>query len=270
MLDTQQILQIALDMVNWNSLPADTGVHVQGRNINKLMLTIDVTTADLMLAKNLGCDAVVTHHPIGRTAINFYKLIDRHLEYMRENGIPENTAKNSVSELKRRIELRNHTQIYSSVVDSAKILDMPLVNIHQPSDEFARRVISERIQDTNPHLISELIIGLEEIAEFRKAETKIQVVYGKSDSLVGKWVAVIAAGTNGGFQVAKSYFENGISTVLYFHIDYNDLAKLRESGIQGNLIILGHLAGDSIGMNALAKKLEDKGVQVVLKDIIRV
>jgi hypothetical protein len=48
------------------------------------------------------------------------------------------------------------------------------------------------------------------------------------------------------------------------------LAKLRESGIQGNLIILGHLAGDSIGMNALAKKLEDKGVQVVLKDIIRV
>jgi hypothetical protein len=45
---------------------------------------------------------------------------------------------------------------------------------------------------------------------------------------------------------------------------------LRESGIQGNLIILGHLAGDSIGMNALGKKLEDKGVQVVLKDIIKV
>jgi hypothetical protein len=176
----------------------------------------------------------------------------------------------SILELKRRIELRSHTQIYTSVVDSAKILDIPLVNIHQPCDEYAKRVITKTIQNTNPHLVSELVTGLEEIPEFKKAETSIQVVYGKEDSLVGKWVAVIAAGTNGGFQVAKSYFENGISTVLYFHIDYGDLAKLRESGIQGNLIILGHLAGDSIGMNALGKKLEDKGVQVVLKDIIRV
>jgi hypothetical protein len=45
---------------------------------------------------------------------------------------------------------------------------------------------------------------------------------------------------------------------------------LIESAIEGNLIILGHLAGDSIGMNALGKKLEDKEIQVVLKDIIRV
>lgn len=270
MLDTQEILQIALDMVNWNSLPADTAVHVDGKNIKKVMLTIDVTTADLMLAKNLGCDAVITHHPIGKTAINFYKLIDRHIDYMRENGISEHIAKMSILELKRKIELRSHTQIYSSIVDSAKILDIPLVNIHQPCDEYAKRVISQKIQNTNPNLVSELITALEEIPEFIKAETKIQVVYGNPDSRVYKWVAVIAAGTNGGFQVAKSYFENGISTVLYFHIDYGDLVKLRESAIQGNLIILGHLAGDSIGMNALGKKLEDKGIQVVSKDIIRV
>jgi putative NIF3 family GTP cyclohydrolase 1 type 2 len=270
MLDTNEILEISLDMVQWNSIPADTAVHVHGKKIKKIMLMIDVTTADLMLAKNLGCDAVVTHHPIGVTAINFYKVIDRHIDYMKENGIPENIAKKSVLDLKKRIELRNHTQIYSSVIDSAKILNMPLVNIHQPCDEYAKRVISQKIQNTNPNLVSELITALEEIPEFMKAETKIQVVYGKPDSRVGKWVAVIAAGTNGGFQVAKSYFENGISTVLYFHIDYSDLAKLIESAIQGNLIILGHLAGDSIGMNALGKKLEDKGIQVVLKDIIRV
>jgi putative NIF3 family GTP cyclohydrolase 1 type 2 len=270
MLDTQEILQIALDMVDWNSLPEDTAVHVDGKNIRKIMLTIDVTTGVLIMAKNLGCDAVITHHPIGKTAINFYRVLDRHIDYMRENGISENTAKKSIVELKRRIELRNHTQIYSSVVDSARLLDMPLVNIHQPCDEYARRVISKKIEDTNPNLVSELIATLEEIPEFKKAENKIQVVYGRPDSPVGKWVGVIAAGTNGGFQVAKSYFENGISTVLYFHIDYNDLVKLRESAIQGNLVMLGHLAGDSIGLNALGKKLEQKGIQVVLKDIIRV
>ena len=270
MLDTNEILEISLDMVQWNSVPADTAVHVHGKNIKKIMLMIDVTTADLMLAKNLGCDAVVTHHPIGVTAINFYKVIDRHIDYMKDNGIPENIAKKSVLDLKKRIELRNHTQIYSSVIDSAKILNMPLVNIHQPCDEYARRVISQKIQDENPNLVSDLVTTLEDIPEFKNAATKIQVSYGQPNSNVGKWVAVIAAGTNGGFQIAKNYFENGISTVLYFHIDYNDLVKLIESNIQGNLIILGHLAGDSIGLNALANNLENEGIQVVRKDIIKV
>jgi hypothetical protein len=270
MLDTDEILDIALDMVDWNSIPADTAVHVHGKNIKKVMLMIDVTTADLMLAKNLGCDAVITHHPIGISAINFYKVIDRHIDYMKENGISEKAARSSVIDLKKRLEIRNHTQIYSSVIDSAKILDMPLVNIHQPCDEYGRRLISQTILERKPILVSEIITVLEAIPEFKKAETKIQVAYGQPDSYIGKWVAVIAAGTNGGYLVARNYFENGICTVLYFHIDYNDLVKLRESNIEGNLVILGHLAGDSIGMNALGDRLENKGIQVVRKDIITV
>jgi hypothetical protein len=270
MLDTDEILNIALDMVDWNSIPADTAVHVHGKNIKKVKLMIDVTTADLMLAKNLGCDAVITHHPIGISAINFYKVIDRHIDYMKENGISEKAARSSVIDLKKRLEIRNHTQIYSSAIDSAKILDMPLVNIDQPCDEYARRLISQTILERKPNLVSEIITVLEAIPEFKKAETKIQVAYGQPDSYIGKWVAVIAAGTNGGYLVVRNYFENGICTVLYFHIDYNDLVKLRESNIEGNLVILGHLAGDSIGMNALGNRLENKGIQVVRKDIITV
>jgi putative NIF3 family GTP cyclohydrolase 1 type 2 len=270
MLDTDEIIEIALDMVDWNSIPADTAVHVHGKNIKKVMLMIDVTTADLMLAKNLRCDAVITHHPIGKASINFYKVIDRHIDYMMENGISEKSARLSVMDLRKRIEIKNHTQIYSSVIDSAKILGMPLVNIDQPCDEYAKRIISQKIQERDPNLVSEMITALEEIPEFKKAETKIQVAYGHPDTFVGKWVTVIAAGTNGGYLVARNYFENGISTILYFHIDYNDLVKLRESNIQGNLVILGHLAGDSIGLNALGNKLENEGTEVVRKDIITV
>ena len=112
---------------------------------------------------------------------------------------------------------------------------MPLVNIHQPCDEYAKRVISKKIQNKNPNLVSELITSLEEIPEFRKRRRRFKLPMDNLDSYVGKWVAVIAAGTNGGFHVAKNYFENGISTVLYFHIDYNDLIKLRKA-IQGNLV----------------------------------
>ena len=176
MLDTNEILEISLDMVQWNSVPADTAVHVHGKNIKKVMLMIDVTTADLMLAKNLGCDAVISHHPIGKAAINFYKVIDRHIDYMKENGISEKTARLSVMDLKKRIEIRNHAQIYSSVIDSAKILGMPLLNIHQPCDEYARRVISRKIQDRNTNLVSEIITALEEIPEFKKQRLRFKLL----------------------------------------------------------------------------------------------
>jgi hypothetical protein len=44
--------------------------------------------------------------------------------------------------------------------------------------------------------------------------------------------------------------------------------KIQEEQLQGNLVIMGHLAGDSIGLNALADKLEEKGIETVRLGII--
>jgi hypothetical protein len=41
-----------------------------------------------------------------------------------------------------------------------------------------------------------------------------------------------------------------------------------EEKLKGNLVVLGHLAGDSIGLNALADRLEDKHIEVVRMGII--
>ena len=41
-----------------------------------------------------------------------------------------------------------------------------------------------------------------------------------------------------------------------------------EEKLKGNLIVLGHLAGDSIGLNALANKLEDKNIEVIKIGVI--
>jgi hypothetical protein len=44
--------------------------------------------------------------------------------------------------------------------------------------------------------------------------------------------------------------------------------KIYEGNLKGNLIILGHLAGDSIGLNALADRLEENGLETVRLGII--
>jgi putative NIF3 family GTP cyclohydrolase 1 type 2 len=268
MIDTDEIMNIGLKLVNWKKVPPDSAIHVEGRRINRVLIAVDVTSAELILAKNLGCDAVIAHHPLGSAALNFYKVFDRHMEFMLEHGVPHKKAISMVKNLKDRIEIKSHGRIYTDVVAAARLLGMPLINIHQPCDEYMRRRILDKIKTGRPKMVIDIVKSIEEIPEFRNADTRIQVRYGSSKNKIGRCALVIAAGTNGGFPIAKAYFEHGISTVIYLHIDYNDLIKMYEENLKGNLIILGHLAGDSIGLNALADRLEENGLKTIRLGII--
>ena len=261
--DTEKIMKTGLELAGWKKIPADSAVHVKGRNISKVMIAIDVGTAELMLARSLGCDAVIAHHPIGIAAINFYKVFDRHVEYMVQHGVPDRIARRAVAKLKERVETRSHADIYSDVVGAAKAMGMPLVNIHQPCDEYMRQVILKNIRSGNTRYVSDIIKSINKIAEFKHSATKVLVRVGSKNNRAGRWALVIAAGTNGGYHVARAYFDHGVSTVIYLHVDYGDLTKMREEKLKGNLVVLGHLAGDSIGLNGLADRLEQLGVETV-------
>jgi putative NIF3 family GTP cyclohydrolase 1 type 2 len=262
-IDTDKIMKIGLDLAGWKKMPADSAVHVRGRNIRKVLIAIDVGTAELMLARQLGCDAVIAHHPIGIASVNFYKVFDRHVEYMVEHGVPKGIARQAVEKLKERVETRNHADIYSDVIGAAKVLGMPLVNIHQPCDEYMRQVLLCAIKSGRTVYVSDIVKSVSMIPEFRNAATKVRVRFGSEKGKAGHWALVVAAGTNGGYPIAKAYFDHGINTIIYLHVDYGDLTKMREEKLTGNLVVMGHLAGDSIGLNGLAEKLEDVGVESV-------
>ena len=266
--DTERIMKVGLELAGWKKMPADSGVHVKGKNINKVLVGIDIGTAELMLAKQLECDAVIAHHPIGATAVNFYKVFDRHIDYMVGHGVPKKIAREAVEKLKERIETRNHANIYSNVVGAAKALAMPLVNIHQPCDEYMRQVILHAIKAGGTDYVSDIVKSISEIPEFRHAATQVQVRFGNQNNRAGHWALVVATGTNGGFNIAKAYFQHGVSTVIYLHIDYGELMKMREEKLEGNLVVMGHLAGDSIGLNGLAEHLENLGIETVRVGIL--
>jgi putative NIF3 family GTP cyclohydrolase 1 type 2 len=268
MMDTEGIMKIGLELANWKKLPYDSAIHVRGKNIRKVLLTIDVTVAELMLAKSIQCDAVIGHHPIGTAALNFHRVFDRHIDYMIEHKVPKDIAEHAVKKLKAKAELRAHANIYNDVVSAAKILKMPLMNIHQPCDEYMRKVILNKINSTKIKYVADIVRLVEELPEYKNAGTRVEVIYGSAKNEAGRWSLVVAAGTNGGFPIAKAYFDYGVSTVIYLHLDYNDLTKIYEEKLKGNLIVLGHLAGDSIGLNALADKLEDKQIEVIRLGII--
>ncbi len=267
-MNTEEIMDLALKLADMKSIPADSAIHVPGKNINKVLLCIDADPAELMLAKNLECDAVIAHHPIGKASLNFHLVFDRHVDYMLEHGIPKQVAEEAVQKLKERVALRSHTAIYTQTVAVAEKLKMPLVNIHLPCDELMRRTILAQLKSSRIEKVSDIKPSVERIPEFKNAATEVQVPYGDPSSKAGKYALVVAAGTNGGYPVARAYFEHGILTVIYLHVNGEDLAKLKEDKVKGNLVILGHLAGDSVGLNQLADALERDGVEVVNLGII--
>jgi hypothetical protein len=267
--DTAEIMTLGLSLVGWKRMPPDSAVHVNGRDIRKALISVDVGPAELLLAKHMKCDAVIAHHPIGVASINFHRVFDRHVEYMEENGIQKSAARDAVRALKQRAQIKSHANIYRQTVDTAKLLQIALVNIHQPCDEFMRRIIWAKVKSVkSTDKVSKLLQIVREIPEFRYAVNRPLVALGSVRNSVGRAVLVLAAGTNGGHRIAKLYYENGITTVIYLHVDPGEAAKLRSEKIKGNLVILGHLAGDSIGLNALAERLERRGVQTVRLGII--
>jgi putative NIF3 family GTP cyclohydrolase 1 type 2 len=263
-MDTQQIMRTSVKLAGFRGIPADSEIHVKGRRIRKSLISIDVGVGELLLARNLGCDAVIAHHPAGgRAKLEGYKVFKRHIYQLKEAGVPERVAKEAVKLKLRVLELQHHPDNYDQVSSVAKKLRMPLLSIHSPCDEIGRRMIRQALRGLdNNSTVKEVVSKIKRFPEFRKAATKIEVRLGSPNNKAGKIVISHAAYTNGGYEIAKTYFEHGIDTLSYIHIAEADLTKLA-SEPSGNLIVLGHIASDWLGINKLLHELEKKGIEPI-------
>src|SRR6266852_8150241 len=140
-MDTQQIMKKALGLAHFKTIPADSEIHVKGR-IRKALVAIDVGVSELLLAKELGCDGVISHHPAGGTArLEGYKVFQRHVDQLTEAGVPRNVAEEAVSPKYHQLEIQHHPDNYDQTPTAAKKLGLALLTIHSPCDEIGRRIL---------------------------------------------------------------------------------------------------------------------------------
>src|SRR3989454_12267607 len=269
-MDTQQIMRAALKLANFKTIPADSEIHVKGRRIRKVLVAIDVGVGELMLAKDLGCDGVIAHHPAGGTArLEGYKVFQRHVEQMKEVGVPSEAAEQAIENKYRQLEIQHHPDNYDQTPSYAKKLKMPLVSIHSPCDEIGRRIILSALKGFDENsIVRDVVSRIGRFPEYRKAVSKIEVRLGSSTNKAGKIAISHAAYTNGGYEIAKTYFQNGVGTLSYIHIAEADLTRLANEP-SGNLIVLGHIASDWLGINRLLRELEKKGVEPITTTDLR-
>jgi hypothetical protein len=269
-MNTEEIMKLSLKLAGLREIPEDSAIYVSGGGIGKVLFGIDAGVPELLLAKNLGYDCVIAHHPAGGTAlINFHKVFKRHVQQMIMAGVPEKEAENAVKKKFADLEVDGHSRNYDHAVDVARLLKMPYMNIHTPLDEIGRRIMTEKIgkRINDKSTVENLVAALKELPEFKKATTDIKIRVGKPENQAGKVVVSHGAGTNGGYEIARTYFKHGVGTVVYIHVGLGDLEKLKAEGT-GNLVVTGHIASDSVGINPLIHELEKRGISVTTIGVV--
>jgi len=267
-MNTEELMQIALDISGFKEIPADSQIFVRGDSIRKILFGVDVDAAGLLLAKQLDFDAVIAHHPPGGEA-QIYGLPEvmlRQIEQMKSVGVSEKEAREAL-EVRRGKMSRNLNVInYERVISVARMLEIPFLNIHTPVDVITKDYFDEYINSflsSNEGVkISDLIKSLNEIDEISKGLTKPTLRIGNEESNVGKFFVAMSAGTNGGAAVAKAYFKAGVDTLMYMHLSEEDYKTLIKEEIKKNLIVTGHMPSDSIGINIYINELEKRGILV--------
>jgi putative NIF3 family GTP cyclohydrolase 1 type 2 len=261
-----EIMDIAIRAAGLAQVPVDSGVLVDGDNIKRVMFGIDMEGPELIIAKQLGYDCVITHHPKGGDPlVSFAAVMNNQIDRMVSAGIPINKAQKVLAERKEEVDRLRHVENYDRAVSAAKLLNMPYLVLHTPTDILSEAIVQghldTKLSASKKSTLADVVDALMEIPEYRKALSQPKIRVGSPESFAGRIFVTMAGGTSGGKEVFKAYFEAGVGTLVVMHAPEEVLKAVKEQNL-GNVIIAGHMASDSVGINSVIKALEAHGIEV--------
>lgn len=266
-MNTNDIMKIALSLSGLSDTPEDSGIIIDGKNIKRVMIGVDMEGPELMLAKDTGVDLVISHHPkTGSPQVNFHKVMYRQIDKMVESGVPINKAQKALKDRIGKVERAQHSGNYDKVASFAKLLNMPYMNIHLPADIITENFVQNHMDKElwgNPRAtLQDVLDVLSMIPEYNNAMSKPAIRVGSKDDYAGKILVLMAGGTSGGEKVFKAYFEAGVGTIICMHLPEEVRQAVTDQNI-GNVVVAGHMASDSIGLNIFSRELEKNGLSVI-------
>ena len=265
-MNTNDLINTALSLAKLDEKPYDTDVIVEGKDIKKVLIGIDMETPELLLARDLGYDCVVSHHPKADSCVvDFAKVMDVQIDRMVKAGVPINKAQKALKKKQSSIDLGRHASNYDRVSSAARLINMPYLNIHIPADFITEEIVQTRLDKTfKDKPKTKLKDIIEELNSWEYYQGKVAqpiIRVGSSDDYAGKIEVLMAGGTNGGVDVYKSYFEAGVGTIIAMHVPEDVKKAVAEQNI-GSIIIAPHMPSDSIGLLEIVKVWREQGVEV--------
>ncbi len=264
-MNTQEIMELALELAGMDHVPGDSAIYHPGENIQRILFAVDIGPGELAIASQLGFDAVVSHHPPRGAALPLWEVYQRHVDLMVQRGVPPAAAQAAVdatiATMKTNYQVGNHEHFPSL----NRLISMPFMNVHGPLDERGRQLMQEAIDGSRAQTVGEVMDVLAALPEMKRAQSEVTLVAGGRSQRARNVVVAHGCLTNGGYAVADTYFRHGVDTVVYIHCGHQDGERLAQQG-RGNLIVSGHIASDLVGINPFLRALSARGLEVVALD----
>jgi len=253
---------------------SDTRIHFDSgiKNIKRVMAGIDLDSADTMVARYLSnhnpkepVDLLINHHPIGKALLDLGDAMHLQADVWEQYGMPINIAESitklRISEVSRDVNPANSFK----VIDTAKILNLSLINVHTPADNLVAQFVRKKIEKDKPEYVGDILKSLLEIPEYKEAAKMgfgPRLFTGTEDNRVGKIAfAEITGGTEGSPKIYEKVAAAGIGTIISMHQSEEHRKEAEKYHI--NVVIAGHISSDSIGMNLFLDELEKKGIEIL-------
>ena len=257
----------------WNPY-SDTRVFVDPKKeIKKVMAGIDIQPAEIMMAKELGCDLVIAHHPVGSALGDLGDVMHLQADVLAMYGVPINIAEHLIRERIDEVARgMSPVNTYRSVM-AAEIYKMGLMCTHTVTDNMVADFLNKYLKKQKLQRLGDIIDALEKIPEYEIAITHKagpRLFVGSPDSSIGKMVLTeITGGTEGAVGMYEKMSQAGIGTIVGMHMAEDRKKEAAKNHV--NVVIAGHMSSDSLGMNLFLDELERKGIEIVpVSGLIRV
>jgi hypothetical protein len=238
------------------------------REVERALVGIDMEVGEVLLADRMRersgpIDLIISHHPEGRALASLYDVMDMQAGILLKYGVPINVAedilKERIGEVERRLLPVNHTR----AVDCARLLDIPFMCVHTPSDNAVATYLQKIFDDRAPRFVSDIIEMLRNIPEYQGAGEEAvgpKLFVGSEMRRAGKVFVDMTGGTGGSKKAFERLSQAGVGTIVGMHMGEDHRKEAEKHHI--NVVIAGHISSDSLGVNLLLDDILD-GVEVV-------
>lgn len=264
-----QIMSFAHRAAGLSGPEADSAVVVDAGEIHRAAAGLDIATAELITAWDMECGLVIGHHAdYAPGSLQAHRSFATIREKMIRLGVHPAQAGKIIRELQtlHRRGRSGNSSNYDRVPSIARLISMPLMNIATPADRIGENRVEALLEETlpagAPARLSDVMEALRLIPECALSISPPALYVGAEGDYAGKPAALFSHIAAESPSIATALFEAGVGTLILPYAAEAVIAAVKEQNI-GNLIALGHVTADSIGMNAVLRELERQGVEVI-------
>jgi len=240
-----------------------------GREVSRVLAGIDMETGEVLLADRISgrgrkIDLIIAHHPEGKAMSALYQVMRLQEDVLAKFGVPINVAEGIMASRINEVKLGLMPLNHNRAVDAARLLDIPIMCVHTPADNLVNDFVQSMMDEKQPETLNDvvkLLKGIPEYAEAVNYNAGPAIVIGNKEKRAGRVMVDMTGGTSGSQDAYAKLSAAGVGTLIVMHIGEKHRKEAEKNHV--NVIIAGHMASDSLGLNLFLDEIARRGVEVI-------